>query len=92
MNFPSQKPLTADDYDLIKKCVKSLWVSNKKLPKFIFEDICLVNPNLSDTKLLSNNFHFICQQANRSSIPFQNPVNPEEVPNYYKVIKEPMGK
>lgn len=32
------------------------------------------------------------QQANRSSIPFQQPVDPNEVPNYYKVIKEPMGK
>jgi len=28
--------------------------------------------------------------ANRSSIPFQQPVDPNEVPNYYKVIKEPM--
>jgi len=28
--------------------------------------------------------------ANRSSVPFQQPVDPNEVPNYYKVIKEPM--
>jgi len=28
--------------------------------------------------------------ANRNSIPFQNPVDPEAVPAYYKLIKEPM--
>ena len=31
-------------------------------------------------------------QANRASIAFQQPVNPSEVPNYYNVVKEPMGK
>merc|ERR1719189_3465799 len=53
LNVPSQKELTPDDYEVIKKLVKQLW-------------------------------------ANRSSVPFQQPVNPDEVPNYYKVVKEPM--
>lgn len=30
--------------------------------------------------------------AHRAAKPFMKPVNPAEVPNYYKVIKEPMGK
>ena len=31
-------------------------------------------------------------QANRNSWPFKQPVDPGDVPNYYKVVKEPMGK
>ena len=31
-------------------------------------------------------------QANRNSWPFKQPVDPADVPNYYKVVKEPMGK
>lgn len=31
-------------------------------------------------------------QSHKSSYPFMNPVNAADVPNYYKVIKEPMGK
>ena len=34
-------------------------------------------------------FHF---QGNRYAAPFKEPVNPSEVPNYYNVVKVPMGK
>jgi hypothetical protein len=30
-------------------------------------------------------------QAHKSAWPFMEPVDPNEAPNYYKVIKEPMG-
>lgn len=30
-------------------------------------------------------------QAHKSAWPFMEPVDPEEAPDYYKVIKEPMG-
>ena len=31
-------------------------------------------------------------QNNKNAWPFIEPVDPDEVPNYYKVIKEPMGE
>lgn len=31
-------------------------------------------------------------QAHKSAWPFMEPVDPNEAPDYYKVIKEPMGK
>lgn len=31
-------------------------------------------------------------QNNKNAWPFVEPVDPEEVPSYYKVIKEPMGE
>ena len=31
-------------------------------------------------------------QGNRYAAPFKEPVNPSEVPNYYNVVKVPMGK
>lgn len=31
-------------------------------------------------------------QSHKSAWPFMEPVDPEEAPDYYKVIKEPMGK
>ena len=42
--------------------------------------------------LLVHNKIFSFFQANRSSIPFHHPVNTSDVPNYYEVVKEPMGK
>lgn len=30
-------------------------------------------------------------QAHKNAWPFMEPVDPEEAPDYYKVIKEPMG-
>ena len=32
------------------------------------------------------------RQNNKNAWPFIEPVDPDEVPNYYKVIKEPMGE
>lgn len=31
-------------------------------------------------------------QAHKSAWPFMEPVDPNEAPDYYKVIKEPMGE
>lgn len=31
-------------------------------------------------------------KAHKSAWPFMEPVDPNEAPDYYKVIKEPMGK
>ena len=31
-------------------------------------------------------------QTHKSAWPFMEPVDPNEAPDYYKVIKEPMGK
>lgn len=31
-------------------------------------------------------------QGHKSAWPFMEPVDPNEAPDYYKVIKEPMGK
>lgn len=53
LNMPNQKPLTEEDYDLIRKLHKQLL-------------------------------------ANRYSVPFKEPVDSNDVPNYYKVVKEPM--
>lgn len=38
-------------------------------------------------------FRFSCYllQAHKSAWPFMEPVDPTEAPDYYKVIKEPMG-
>ena len=46
--------------------------------------------NVVDTVNLRILLHQI--RAHRSSWPFLEPVNAKEVPDYYKVIKEPMGK
>lgn len=36
---------------------------------------------------------FYClKQMHKSAWPFMEPVDPHEAPDYYKVIKEPMGK
>lgn len=35
---------------------------------------------------------FLTLQSNRNSGPFREPVRPRSVPNYYKIVKEPMGK
>lgn len=35
---------------------------------------------------------FLYFQAHKSAWPFVEPVDPTEAPDYYKVIKEPMGK
>lgn len=40
--------------------------------------------------LTYNDFVFFQEHAN--AWPFMDPVDPEEAPDYYKVIKEPMGK
>lgn len=40
------------------------------------------------TKSISN----LSLQLHKSAWPFMEPVDPTEAPDYYKVIKEPMGK
>ncbi len=52
----------------------------------------LVVSNLSNVIVKPEVNFTIHFQAQRSSAAFQHPVDPKEVPNYYKVIKEPMGK
>lgn len=48
-----------------------------------------INDLLIVLKLLS--LLIFSLQAHKSAWPFMEPVDPEEAPDYYKVIKEPMG-
>lgn len=41
------------------------------------------------SKCIKFNYLF---QAHKNAWPFMEPVDPTEAPDYYKVIKEPMGK
>lgn len=41
--------------------------------------------------LTDANPQFLFNQAHKSAWPFMEPVDPNEAPDYYKVIKEPMG-
>lgn len=43
----------------------------------------------SDIPIITNKLFFF--QAHKSAWPFMEPVDPTEAPDYYKVIKEPMG-
>ena len=46
--------------------------------------------NSRDHELIKKTFKLI--QSNRNSNPFKEAVDPKENPNYYDVVKEPMGK
>lgn len=37
-------------------------------------------------------FMFYYLQSHKSAWPFMEPVDPGEAPDYYRVIKDPMGK
>lgn len=37
-------------------------------------------------------FFFFSQQSHKMAWPFLEPVDPHDAPDYYRVIKEPMGK
>ena len=77
LNQPNLKPLTTADYDLLKKLIKQLTVRRHS---------CSIHRSVTIIVL----FSFF--QSNRYAAPFKEPVNPTLVPNYYKVVKEPMGK
>lgn len=53
------------------------------------EDFCLLKSILY-IKLFSNAMFIF--QSHKHAWPFMKPVDPLEAPDYYKVIKEPMGK
>lgn len=44
------------------------------------------------TALFNLFYDCLIPQLHKSAWPFMEPVDPEEAPDYYKVIKEPMGK
>ena len=78
------KNLNNKDLDLLKKLIKQIQVrvGNSYRTFVRSKYICY---------LLSINSIFYFVQAHKSAWPFMEPVDPNEAPDYYKVIKEPMG-
>lgn len=76
INFANLKPLTHDEFEELHIFLKDILVNIKLIDIF---EVC-------KTKF---SFSF---QTNKNAWPFIDPVDANEVPDYYNVIKEPMGK
>lgn len=74
------KNLNAKDLDLLKKLIKQIQVKQLQ-----------ILTKTQHFKLIIN-IKNLNIQAHKSAWPFMEPVDPNEAPDYYKVIKEPMGK
>lgn len=79
VNFANMKNLGQLEYDNLKKLIKQIQVSKR-----------------NDFPLRITIFNFkkksFYPQSHKSSWPFMEPVDPHEAPDYYRVIKDPMGK
>lgn len=84
VNIANMKNLAENETIELKKLIKQIQVIMKT----------------NEMKFLSCMSLLICAliiillllQAHKSAWPFMEPVDPEEAPDYYKVIKEPMGR
>ncbi len=82
-NLPNMSKLDSTDYEMVKKLLKQILVSDFVLLLFFF----------CEWLLGTNSAFFVIHfKANRNSWPFKDPVDKNDVPNYYVVVKEPMGK
>jgi hypothetical protein len=76
------KNLNSKDFDGLRKLIKQLQVLYK-CRKATYQ---LITSLLMFALIARNLF-----QTHKSAWPFMEPVDPNEAPDYYKVIKEPMG-
>lgn len=83
INFANLKKLETKDFDNMKKLLKTIQV----FINFLNFLMILKYSLLSIFEFLS----YLLIQAHKNSWPFLEPVNSKEVPDYHKVIKEPMG-
>ena len=77
VNFANMKSLSAKEFDNLKKLIKQI-------------QVILMGIHYS-SKETDESAMFLFQH-HKSAWPFMEPVDPDEAPDYYRVIKEPMGK
>ena len=104
VNHANMKNLSTKDYEALRKLYKQLQVRSQEIrnlvwkvweylaydrfAKTVWERLCF-----SDTcACVWSSFPCFRLQSHKSAWPFIEPVDPTEAPDYYKVIKEPMGK